>query len=37
MGKIVRVIQPVEGKPTLNVFGYSSLILNQKVDLKAVT
>jgi hypothetical protein len=33
--KLVRTIEPIEGKPTLNVIGYSSLILNQNIDLFA--
>lgn len=33
--KLVRIIEPIEGKPTLNVIGYSSLILNQSIDLFA--
>lgn len=32
-----RTIKPEEGKPTLNVFGFSSLILNRPINLKAVT
>ncbi len=35
--KLVKSIEPIEGKPTLNVFGYSALILNQDILLKAVT
>ena len=31
--KLVRTIEPIEGKPALNVIGYSSLILNQNIDL----
>ena len=31
--KLVRTIEPIEGKPTLNVIGYSSLILNMDIDL----
>ena len=33
--KLVRTIEPIEGKPTLNVIGYSSMILNQDIDLFA--
>jgi len=32
----VRTIEPIEGKPTLNVVGYSNLILNQSIDINAV-
>lgn len=35
--KVVRVIKPSEEKPALNVYGYSSLILNTNMNLKAVT
>ena len=35
--KIARVIHPEEGKPTLNVYGYSSLIVNKSMNLKAIT
>lgn len=35
--KIVKKIQPIEGKPTLNVFGYSAMILNKNIDLRATT
>lgn len=35
--KLGRVIKPEEGKPTLNVYGFSSLILNRSISLKAVT
>jgi hypothetical protein len=34
--KLVRTIEPIEGKPTLNVIGYSNLILNQNIDICAV-
>jgi hypothetical protein len=37
MIKLARVIKPEEGKPTLNVYGYSSLILNRNINLKAIT
>lgn len=30
---MVRTIEPIEGKPTLNVIGYSSLILNMDISL----
>lgn len=32
----MRTIEPIEGKPTLNVVGYSNLILNQSIDINAV-
>lgn len=35
--KQARVIKPEEGKPTLNVFGYSAVILNKNMNLKAIT
>lgn len=35
--KFIRNIAPQEGKPTLNVFGYSALILNKDIDLEATT
>lgn len=35
--KVCREIKPEEGKPTLNVFGYSSLILNRNICLKGIT
>jgi len=31
--KLVRTIEPIEGKPALNVIGFSSLILNMDIDL----
>ena len=34
--KLVRTIEPIEGKPTLNVIGYSNLILNQNIDICSV-
>lgn len=34
---LARTIKPSEGNPTLNVFGFSSLILNRAIGLKAVT
>ena len=34
---LCRSIKPEEGKPTLNVFGYSALILNRTLRLRAVT
>ena len=34
--KLVRNIEPVEGMVTLNVFGYSSLILDKDTQLQAV-
>ncbi len=34
---LARTIKPSEGNPTLNVFGFSSLILNRAINLKAVT
>lgn len=37
LSKLARVIKPEEGKPTLNVYGYSSLILNRHINLKAIT
>jgi len=37
IAKVVRVIKPSEEKPALNVYGYSSLILNRNINLKAVT
>lgn len=37
MKKFIKNISPQEGKPTLNVFGYSALILNKDIDLKATT
>ena len=37
MKKFIRNISPQEGKPTLNVFGYSALILNKDIDLEANT
>jgi hypothetical protein len=33
--KLVKTIETVEGKPTLNVYGYSSLILDKDVSLFA--
>jgi len=36
ISKLVRTIEPIEGKPTLNVVGYSNLILNQNIDINAV-
>lgn len=33
--KNVRIIEPIEGKPTLNVFGFSSLILNRDIGVYA--
>jgi hypothetical protein len=33
--KLVKIIEPVEGKPALNVYGFSSLILNRDMDLLA--
>lgn len=33
--KVVRSVKPEEGKPTLNVFGFSALILNKDIPLKA--
>lgn len=35
--KLGRVIKPEEGKPTLNVYGYSGVILNRNINLKAIT
>lgn len=37
MKKFIKNISPQEGKPTLNVFGYSGLILNKDIDLEANT
>ncbi len=34
--KLVRTIEPIEGKPALNVIGYSSLILNQNIDIFSI-
>jgi len=31
--KLVRTIEPIEGKPALNVIGFSSMILNMDIDL----
>ena len=31
--KLVRTIEPIEGKPALNVIGYSSMILNMDINL----
>ena len=31
--KLVKSIEPVEGEPTLNVIGYSSLILDRDINL----
>lgn len=35
--KYIKNISPQEGKPTLNVFGYSALILNRNIDLQGIT
>ena len=33
--KFVKTIKIEDGKPTLNIFGYSSLIMNRDIDLVA--
>ena len=35
--KLAKIIKMEEGKPTLNVIGYSSLILNRNLQLKYLT
>lgn len=37
MKKFIKNISPQEGKPTVNVFGYSALILNRDIDLSVTT